>query len=41
MERLSKDTLARCDEILLNQPVTIRSQDPRLRRQSARNLKLV
>ncbi|KRE11134.1 hydroxyacid dehydrogenase [Bosea sp. Root381] len=33
MRRLSKDTLARCFEILDGRPVEIRSQDPRLRAQ--------
>jgi D-3-phosphoglycerate dehydrogenase len=38
MHRLSEDTLARCDEMLAGRPVTIRSHDPRLRRQSAPRL---
>lgn len=33
MARLTDDTLARCDEILARQPVTVRSHDPRLRAQ--------
>jgi D-3-phosphoglycerate dehydrogenase / 2-oxoglutarate reductase len=41
MQRLSEDTLARCDEILSNRPVTIRSHDPRLRGQSASNLHFI
>ena len=39
MHRLSEDTLARCDEILTAQPVTIRSRDPRLRRQIIPNMR--
>lgn len=34
MARLEADTLARCDEILSGQPVTVRSRDPRLRAQT-------
>ena len=35
MQRLEQDTLARCMEILDGRPVTVRSQDPRLRAQTA------
>lgn len=35
MRRLEEDTLARCFEILDGHPVTVRSQDPRLRAQTA------
>ncbi len=34
MRRLEEDTLARCDEILAGEPVSVRSGDPRLRAQS-------
>lgn len=34
MERLERETLERCDEILNGRPVLIKSHDPRLRRQS-------
>jgi D-3-phosphoglycerate dehydrogenase len=34
MERLEKETLERCDEILQGQAVLVKSRDPRLRRQS-------
>ena len=34
MDRLTKDTLARCNEILSGQPVLIKSADPRLHRQT-------
>lgn len=35
MRRLEEETLARCFEVLDHHPVTIRSRDPRLRRQTA------
>ena len=35
MKRLEEDTLARCFELIENEPVTIRSRDPRLRAQKA------
>ena len=35
MQRLEADTLARCEEILQGRPVTVRSNDPRLRAQRA------
>lgn len=34
MERLERETLARCDELLAGRPVLIKSTDPRLRRQT-------
>ena len=34
MERLERETLERCDEILNGKPVSIKSQDPRLRAQT-------
>ena len=34
MERLERETLERCDEILDSRPVLVKSRDPRLRRQS-------
>lgn len=34
MERLEKETLERCDELLDGRPVFVKSHDPRLRRQS-------
>lgn len=34
MQRLTDDTLARCDEILAGRPVEVRSHDPRLRAQT-------
>ncbi len=34
MERLERETLERCDELLAGRPVLVKSQDPRLRRQT-------
>jgi D-3-phosphoglycerate dehydrogenase len=34
MQRLEEDTLARCAEVLEGRPVTVRSNDPRLRAQA-------
>ncbi|MGH7972892.1 MAG: hydroxyacid dehydrogenase [Limisphaerales bacterium] len=34
MERLERETLERCDELLTGRPVLVKSHDPRLRRQS-------
>jgi D-3-phosphoglycerate dehydrogenase len=36
MERLERETLQRCDEILGGGPVLVKSRDPRLRSQSER-----
>ena len=33
MARLEEETLARCDELLENRPVLVKSHDPRLRAQ--------
>jgi len=35
MERLERETLERCDEVLLGRPVMVKSHDPRLRSQTA------
>jgi len=33
MERLEKETLERCDELLAGKPLLVKSRDPRLRKQ--------
>ena len=34
MERLERETLERCDELLARRPVLVKSHDPRLREQT-------
>jgi D-3-phosphoglycerate dehydrogenase len=34
MERLERETLERCDELLAGRPVLVKSRDPRLRSQT-------
>jgi D-3-phosphoglycerate dehydrogenase len=36
MERLERETLERCDEVLEGRPVLVKSHDPRLRAQAKR-----